>query len=69
MDDLDLALPWWWGCCATAIPGLAITIDPVEHRGFEYQTGISFIYFARGVQGRIGPGRALSETLAGDGLW
>ncbi|MGE4218793.1 MAG: ATP phosphoribosyltransferase regulatory subunit [Alphaproteobacteria bacterium] len=39
-----------------AAPGLAITVDPVEHRGFEYQTGISFSLFARGVRGELGRG-------------
>jgi ATP phosphoribosyltransferase regulatory subunit len=40
----------------TAAPGLAITIDPVENRGFEYHTGISFTFFARGVRGELGRG-------------
>ena len=39
-----------------ALPDLDVTIDPVEHRGFEYQTGISFIFFARGVRGELGRG-------------
>jgi ATP phosphoribosyltransferase regulatory subunit len=39
-----------------AMPDLDTTIDPVEHRGFEYQTGISFIFFARGVRGELGRG-------------
>ncbi len=33
-----------------SIPGLKVTVDPVENRGFEYHTGISFTFFAR-----IGP--------------
>ena len=37
-------------------PALTLTIDPAEHRGFEYQTGISFILFARGVRGELGRG-------------
>ena len=40
---------------ATA-PELTLTLDPVEHRGFEYHTGISFILFARGVRGELGRG-------------
>jgi ATP phosphoribosyltransferase regulatory subunit len=40
----------------TAAPGLTLTVDPAEHRGFEYQTGISFILFARGVRGELGRG-------------
>ncbi len=37
-------------------PALTLTVDPAEHRGFEYQTGISFILFARGVRGELGRG-------------
>lgn len=39
-----------------AAPGLALTIDPVENRGFEYHTGVSFTLFARGVRGELGRG-------------
>jgi len=39
-----------------AKPELTLTVDLVEHRGFEYQTGLSFTLFARGVQGEIGSG-------------
>ncbi|HEY2539337.1 MAG TPA: ATP phosphoribosyltransferase regulatory subunit [Stellaceae bacterium] len=36
-----------------AAPDLRVTIDPVENRGFEYHTGISFTFFAgRGALGR-----------------
>src|SRR5579883_2967078 len=28
-----------------AAPGLKVTVDPVENRGFEYHTGISFTFF------------------------
>src|ERR1700737_1142488 len=34
---------------ATAAPELKVTVDPVENRGFEYHTGISFTFFAGGV--------------------
>lgn len=37
-------------------PGLTLTIDPVENRGFEYHTGLSFTIFARGVRGELGRG-------------
>jgi ATP phosphoribosyltransferase regulatory subunit len=33
---------------ADAAPDLAATVDPVENRGFEYHTGISFTFFAGG---------------------
>ncbi len=45
-------------------PGLSMTLDPVEHRGFEYQTGISFTYFARGVRGELGRGGRYETPVA-----
>jgi len=39
---------------AAAIPALKVTVDPVESRGFEYHTGISFTFFAR-VGPELGP--------------
>ncbi len=39
-----------------AAPGLVLTIDPVENRGFEYHTGVSFALFARGGRGELGRG-------------
>src|SRR5258708_7160530 len=39
---------------AGAIPALKVTVDPVENRGFEYHTGISFTFFAR-VGAELGP--------------
>ena len=44
------------GLVAAARPELALTIDPVEHRGFEYQTGVSFSLFGLGVRGELGRG-------------
>jgi ATP phosphoribosyltransferase regulatory subunit len=46
-------------------PDLAVTVDPVEHRGFEYQSGISFILFARGLRGELGRGGRY-RTAAGE---
>jgi ATP phosphoribosyltransferase regulatory subunit len=40
----------------TAAPDLSLTIDPVENRGFEYHTGLSFTLFARGIRGELGRG-------------
>jgi ATP phosphoribosyltransferase regulatory subunit len=37
-----------------ALPGVKVTVDPVENRGFEYHTGISFTFFAR-VDPALGP--------------
>ena len=47
----------------SAVPDLNLTIDPVEHRGFEYQTGVSFTLFARRVRGELGRG---GRYLGGD---
>lgn len=50
-------------------PNIQITIDPVENRGFEYHSGVTFTFFARGVRGEIGNGgRYLAEngTKAGE---
>lgn len=41
---------------AAAVPDLAITLDPVENRGFEYYSGHGFSIFARGVRGELGRG-------------
>lgn len=41
---------------AAAGPDLALTIDPVEDRGFEYHTGVTFTFFAKGVRGELGNG-------------
>jgi ATP phosphoribosyltransferase regulatory subunit len=35
---------------------LKLTVDPVEYRGFEYHTGVSFTLFALGVRGELGRG-------------
>jgi ATP phosphoribosyltransferase regulatory subunit len=53
---------------AAAVPELAVTVDPVENRGFEYHTGISFSFFsgaapADGPLGELGRGGRYS---AGD---
>jgi ATP phosphoribosyltransferase regulatory subunit len=48
-------------------PALALTFDPVEHRGFEYQSGISFIVFASGAaRGELGRGGRY-RTEGGEG--
>jgi ATP phosphoribosyltransferase regulatory subunit len=44
---------------ALAVYGLTnvqITIDPLEWRGFEYQTGVSFTLFSKGARGELGRG-------------
>ncbi len=39
-----------------SLPDLTMTIDPVENRGFEYHTGVTFTFFAKGVRGELGNG-------------
>lgn len=39
-----------------AAPDIALTVDPVETRGFEYHTGISFTLFGRNLSGELGRG-------------
>ncbi len=47
----------------SAKPELELTVDPVEYRGFEYHSGVSFTVLARGVRGEIGRGgRYLSQS-------
>ncbi|HYD65817.1 ATP phosphoribosyltransferase regulatory subunit [Azospirillum sp.] len=46
-------------------PDLTLTVDLVEHRGFEYQTGLSFTLFARGVRGELGGGGRYRAGSAG----
>jgi ATP phosphoribosyltransferase regulatory subunit len=40
----------------TAASDLVLTIDPVEHRGLEYHSGVGFTLLARRVRGEIGRG-------------
>jgi len=35
---------------------LQVTVDPTEYRGFEYQAGLSFTFFAKGVRGELARG-------------
>ncbi|MGP1395671.1 MAG: ATP phosphoribosyltransferase regulatory subunit [Inquilinaceae bacterium] len=44
------------GLVVAGAPGLAVTVDFVEHRGFEYHSGVSFTLFGRGVRGELGRG-------------
>jgi ATP phosphoribosyltransferase regulatory subunit len=40
----------------SAAPDLVLTIDPVEHRGLEYHSGVGFTLLARRVRGELGRG-------------
>ena len=52
---------------------LSLTVDPVEYRGFEYHTGVSFTVFAAGVRGELGRGgryiTAAGEAATGFSLY
>jgi ATP phosphoribosyltransferase regulatory subunit len=48
-----------------ALPGTSFTIDPVESRGLEYHTGVSFTIFRAGVRGEIGLGGRYLAGRAG----
>jgi ATP phosphoribosyltransferase regulatory subunit len=48
-----------------AAPGLTLTVDPLEHRGFEYHTGVGFSLFAPSARGELGRGGRY-ESAAGD---
>ncbi|MCB4823877.1 ATP phosphoribosyltransferase regulatory subunit [Roseicella aerolata] len=48
-------------------PGLRITLDPMEFRGFQYHTGVAFTVFGPGTTGELGRGgryRSLGEEPA-----
>jgi ATP phosphoribosyltransferase regulatory subunit len=47
-------------------PDLAVTVDPVENRGFEYHTGITFSVFARGIAAELGRGGRYYAGEAGE---
>ncbi len=51
------------GLVLEGAPDLALTIDPVEHRGFEYHSGVGFSFYAGRVRGELGRGgRYVSAT-------
>ncbi len=44
------------GLIRAANPGLSLTIDPTDHRGFEYHSGVTFSLLGRGGAGEFGRG-------------
>ena len=44
------------GLIRDVAPQLSLTLDPVEHRGIEYYTGVGFALFARQARGELGRG-------------
>jgi ATP phosphoribosyltransferase regulatory subunit len=53
------------GLVQAAMPDLTLTVDPVEHRGFEYHQGVTFTIYARGVRGELGRGGRYTTDAAG----
>ena len=54
-------------CLKERAPNLILTVDPVETRGYEYHTGVTFTFFALGVRGEIGRGgRYLANDANGN---
>src|SRR5262249_17307611 len=51
-----------------AAPNLALTVDAVENRGFEYHTGITFSVFAKGSQRELGRGGRYRLNLSGNAV-
>lgn len=48
-------------------PDLSLTVDPVEIRGYEYHTGVTFTYFALNARTELGRGgRYLAKSFNGD---
>ncbi|MEQ9487524.1 MAG: ATP phosphoribosyltransferase regulatory subunit [Alphaproteobacteria bacterium] len=54
------------GLVREALPDLSLTVDPVEHRGFEYQTGLSFTIFGAGIRGELGRGGRYRSVFSDD---
>lgn len=53
---------------AFGLSEISITIDAVEHKGFEYHRGVSFTLFAKGLRGELGSGgryESNGETATG----
>ena len=48
-------------------PDLPLTIDFVEHRGFDYHTGVAFSLFAEGHSGELGRGGRYRAPAPVDG--
>ena len=56
------------GLIEQAAPDLKMTVDPVENRGFEYHSGVSFVFFALNLRGELGRGgRYMAGSSEGNG--
>ncbi len=59
-----------WDTCSlvrAAAPGLKVTVDPGEYRGFGYHTGVCFSFFATQGQHELGRGGRYLIDSAGNG--
>lgn len=57
------------GKVRAALPDLKLTVDPVESRGFEYHSGVTFSFFAKGIRGELGSGgRYMTNGQGATGL-
>lgn len=68
-DDLDRLLAVVEGLKAAldtyGLSHVQVSVDPLEHRGLEYHTGVSFSIFAKGARGELGGGGRYDITTAG----
>ena len=48
-------------------PSLTFSVDPVERRGFEYHTGVTFAVFVPGLEGEVGRGGRYRAESSGTG--
>jgi ATP phosphoribosyltransferase regulatory subunit len=53
-------------CLRDAAPTLTITLDPVENRGFEYHSGVSFTLFPAASRGELGAGGRYQAAGVGE---
>jgi ATP phosphoribosyltransferase regulatory subunit len=52
------------GLIARAAPALSLTVDPAEHHGFEYHSGVSFTLFSSATRAELGRG---GRYISGEG--
>ncbi|MDH3335169.1 MAG: ATP phosphoribosyltransferase regulatory subunit [Rhodospirillaceae bacterium] len=52
IDDLSHVIDGIW----SKRPDVALTIDAIENRGFEYHTGVTFAFFSKSSRGELGRG-------------
>jgi ATP phosphoribosyltransferase regulatory subunit len=50
------------------LKNVLVSIDPLEYRGFEYHTGVSFSIFSKGARGELGGGGRYNVLGQGGGV-